>query len=221
MNDAASALIVVDMQNYYLKRDSSYCNYFNTIQPGCLDYIGSRCESIVIPNIRRLVESFREQSLPVIFLRLCGKNPDRSDLHRFFRDTYIKAKRAGFDNVYPLENDPYAGIIDEIKPLPSETIINKTTFSPFTGTDFDTILRKTGVSILVFTGLSTSQCVETTARDASDRGFHIVHIEDAQADYDELSHTSSLVSSQGVCGGFITKTEDFIRMGMYQKTLVP
>jgi biuret amidohydrolase len=221
LNDAAPALIVVDMQNYYLKKDSSYYNYFNTVQPGCLAYIESRCETTVIPNIRRLLESFREQSLPVIFLRLCGKDPDRNDLHRFFRDTYIKSKRAGFDNVYPLESHPHADIIDEIKPLPYETVINKTTFSPFTGTDFDVVLRKKKVSILVFTGLSTSQCVETTARDASDRGFHIVHVEDAQADYDELSHTSSLFSSQGVCGGFITKTEDLIQTRMYQNILAP
>jgi nicotinamidase-related amidase len=204
------------MQNFYLKRDSPYHTYFNTIQPGCLDYICTRCETIVIPNIQRLIESFRKQSLPVIFLRLCGKDPERTDLHRFFRDTYLKSKRAGFDNVYPLENDSYADIVDEIKPLPSETIVSKTTFSPFTGTDFDNVLRTAGVSILVVTGLATSQCVETTARDASDRGFHIVLIEDAQADYDELSHTSSLVSSQGVCGGLIAKTEDFIRMGMYR-----
>jgi nicotinamidase-related amidase len=64
----------------------------------------------------------------------------------------------------------------------------------------------------VFTGLSTSQCVETTARDASERGYHIVHIEDAQADYDELSHASSLYSSQGVCGGFIMTAEEYIRL---------
>jgi nicotinamidase-related amidase len=216
LNDAAPALIVVDMQNYYLKRNSPYHSYFNAIQPGCLDYICDRCETIVIPNIQRLVEKFRGESLPVIYLRLCGKDPDRADLHRFFRDTYLKSRRAGFDNVYPLGTDPCADIIDEIKPLPSETIVDKTTFSPFTGTNFDSILRNCGASTLVFTGLSTSQCVETTARDASDRGYHIVLVEDAQADYDELSHSSSLLSSQGVCGGLISTTEDFIRMGMYR-----
>ena len=62
--------------------------------------------------------------------------------------------------------------------------------------------------------MSTSQCVETTARDASDRGYHVIHIEDAQADYDEVSHTHSLCSSQGVCGGYIVNTEDVIRRGI-------
>ncbi len=214
MNNAASALIVVDMQNYYLRRDSSYFQYFNTLQPGCLDYIIRRCENIVVPNLRRLVETYRKKTMPVVFLRLCGSDPERKDLHHFFRETYIKGRRAGYDNVYPLESDPCADIIDEIRPLASETVINKTAFSPFTGTRIDAILREKGITTLAFTGLSTSQCVETTARDASDRGFHIIHIEDAQADYDEMSHTSSLYSSQGVCGGYITTTGDYLQAGM-------
>lgn len=210
MNTTFSALIVIDMQNYYLKCDSPYHRYFAALQPGCLDYIIDRCAATVIPNIRRLITLYREQSMPVLFIRLCGTDPDRADLHRFFRDLYQNARLAGFDNVYPLESDPRADVIDEIRPLPSETIINKTTFSPFTATDIEEVLRRKGVRTLVFTGLATSQCVETTARDASDRGFSVVHVEDAQADYDEISHTSSLYSSQGVCGGDIVTTEEFI-----------
>lgn len=214
MGNAATALIVVDMQNYYLRRESSYYRYFNTLQPGCLDYIFRRCETMVIPNIRSLAEAFRERSMPVVYLRLCGSDPDRKDLHHFFRETYLKGKRAGFDNVYPLESDPFADVIDEVRPLPADTVIGKTTFSPFTGTRIDAMLRERGISTLAFTGLATSQCVETTARDASDRNYHIIHIEDAQADYDEMSHTSSLYSSQGVCGGYITNTGDYIEAGM-------
>ena len=59
MEDERPALIIVDMQNYYLKKTSAYWAYFNTLQPGCLDYIAHRCESIVIPNIRLLLECFR------------------------------------------------------------------------------------------------------------------------------------------------------------------
>jgi ureidoacrylate peracid hydrolase len=113
------------------------------------------------------------------------------------------------ENVYPLCDDRYAEIVDEIKPLRTERVVDKTTFSPFTHANFDLILKSSGVSALVFTGIATSQCVETTARDASERGYRIIHIEDAQADYDELSHTSSLFSSQGVCGGFIVSTEEY------------
>ncbi|OHD71296.1 MAG: hypothetical protein A2W19_09820 [Spirochaetes bacterium RBG_16_49_21] len=202
------------MQNYYLKRDSSYVRYFSALQPGCLDYIIYRCETVVVPNIRLLLCHFRKQGLPVLFLRLCGTDPERNDLHRFFRETYRKGKRAGFDDVYPLAGDRYADIIDEIKPLPSERVIDKTTFSPFTNTAFAMILNESGISTLVLSGLSTSQCVESTARDASDCGYQIIQIEDAQADYDEMSHNSSLFSSQGVCGGFIISTGDYLKAGL-------
>ena len=213
LGDAAHALIIVDMQNFYLKSDSSYCRFFNALQPGCLDFIIRRCETIVIPNIRRLLEHFRRNNLPVLFLRLCGMDPDRNDLHRFFHETYRKGLQAGLENVYPLCDDKYAEIIDEIKPLRAERVVDKTTFSPFTLANFDLILKNSGVSALVFTGIATSQCVETTARDASERGYRIIHIEDAQADYDELSHTSSLFSSRGVCGGFIVSTEEYCNQG--------
>ena len=142
------------------------------------------------------------------------EKPDRSDLHHFFRESHLKGKRAGFDGVYPLADEPCAAIVDEIRPLPGETVIDKTTFSPFTFTGIDGILRTMGVTTLLFAGLSTSQCVETTARDASDRGYHVIHVEDAQADYDEASHIHSLCSSQGVCGGYVVKTEDVIRRGI-------
>ena len=214
MNDPVPALVIVDMQNYYLKRDSSYYRFFDALQPGCLDYLLERCESVVLPNIQRLLAHFRGHKLPVLFLRLCGVDPERNDLHRFFQETYRKGKLAGFDDVYPLRNDRYADIVGEILPLPTEPVIEKTTFSPFTFTDFDKTLKNSGISILVCTGLATSQCVETSARDASDRGYQIIHIEDAQADYDELSHHSSLFSSQGVCGGLVVSTEEYIQSGL-------
>ena len=79
-------------------------------------------------------------------------------------------------------------------------------------TDIDRKLKNSGIEGLVFTGLATSQCVETTARDASDRGYSVIHINDAQADYDELTHNASLLSSRGVCGGALYDTSIFIEM---------
>lgn len=210
MQTGRTALIVVDMQKYYLHPDSPYARYFNSIRPGCLDYLLKRSGSLVIPNIRRCIERFRRRNMPVIFLRLCGHDPERRDLHRFFRETYVRGMHAGFNAVYPLADDPWADIVDELEPLPTDIVIDKTTFSPFTATAIDSILRNEGVERLVLTGLATSQCVETTARDASERGYSIVLLEDAQTDYDELTHLSSLLSSRGVCGGNVMTTDEYL-----------
>ena len=71
-------------------------------------------------------------------------------------------------------------------------------------------LIENNIEFLIFTGLATSQCVETTARDASDFGYSIIHIEDAQADYREVEHKCSLFSSASVCGNWITSANYFI-----------
>lgn len=198
------------MQKYYLRKESSYFKYFNQIHPGCLDYILDRCEKTVIPNIQKLINLFTSSGNHIIYLKISSSDAGREDLHRLFRETYIKAKEIGFDNVYPMTDDPMADIINELKPSRDDIIINKTGFSPFSSTDIDSLLKKLGISTLVFTGLATSQCVETTARDASDHNYTTILIEDALADYGADIHNISLYNSQGVCGGLFFLTDEFI-----------
>jgi biuret amidohydrolase len=205
-----TALVIVDMQNYYLDPGSDFCRYFESLNPGCMSYIAGRCGDVVVPNIIRLIDFFRSCEGRILYLRLCGTDPERKDLHRFFRESWLKGRNAGFPAIYPLADDPRADVIDRIKPASGDEIITKTTFSAFSSTDIDARLRKHGVRELVFAGLATSQCVETTARDASDRGYEVVHIEDAQADYDEITHSASLFSSQGVCGGRILSADEYL-----------
>jgi biuret amidohydrolase len=204
------ALMIVDMQRYYLEPESDYCRYFESLRPGSLDYILARCRTTVIPNIMELRGLCSRRDLPVIYLRLSGTEPGREDLHRFFRETWEAGRAQGFADVYPLRADPWSHVIAALAPAPGDTVICKTTYSPFSSTDIAETLDVLGVTGLVMTGLATSQCVETTARDASDRGYEIVHVEDAQADYDEMTHHASLYSSRGVCGGTIVGTRDFI-----------
>jgi len=208
------ALVIVDMQKYYLESNSVYSEYFNSLYPGSLSYIRDRSYNIVIPNILKLRDSFNKKKLPVIFLRLCGSKDDRSDLHRFFKKSYEDGLIAGFYGVYPVQSETPADVIDELLPQSGDTIINKTTFSPFSSSDIDSILKSMNIKTLVLTGLATSQCVETTARDASDRGYEVYQIHDAQADYDDMTHEASLFSSRGVCGGAIYDTESFLELIM-------
>ncbi|PKL18616.1 MAG: hypothetical protein CVV49_04880 [Spirochaetae bacterium HGW-Spirochaetae-5] len=209
------ALVIVDMQKYYLESNSVYSEYFNSLYPGSLTYIRDRAYNIVIPNIKKIRKSFNIHKLPVIYLRLCGSNPDRSDLHRFFRKSYEDGVTAGFAGVYPLSSEIHADVIDELKPDAGDIIINKTTFSPFSSSDIDAVLRSINITSLVFTGLATSQCVETTARDASERGYEVYQIHDAQTDYDDVTHEASLFSSRGVCGGAIYDTDTFLEIVMH------
>ncbi len=210
-------LLIIDMQKYYLLPESPYCRYFNSVNPGCLDYILNRCSTEVIPNIRKLIDFFHQTNRKVIYLKLCSEKQDRSDIHRFFRNSNSKAEKAGFSNVYPLSTDPMADIIAEIHPAENDIVFTKKTFSGFNSGSLKNFLAEKSADLLIVTGLATSQCVETTARDASDAGIDIIHIIDAQADYEEISHNASIFSSRGVCGNNIYDTETFLREA-YGKT---
>lgn len=210
MAGTQTALVVIDMQRYYLSGESPFHRYFESLSPGCMSYIGRRCDETVVPAITVLLDHFRSQMAPVVYCRLCGTDPERRDLHRFFRDTYVRARAHGYDNVYPLSTDPFSQVDDRIAPRPGEAVFNKTTFSAFASSAIDDYLKRRRIGTLVFAGLATSQCVETSARDASDRGYAVIHVADAQADYSEDVHYASLYSSQGVCGGDVMDAAEFV-----------
>ncbi len=202
-----AALLIVDVQRYYLEQASSFCSYSEQCWPGSTAYLRNRVSTLVLPSILKLRQAFDTEAWPVVYLRLCGTRKDRSDLHRFFRKLWAEAEVAGFKDCYPLLSDPWAAVADDIKPRAGDSVIEKTGFSGFNGTTLEEQLRDSGVEVLVMTGLATSQCVDTTARDGSDRGFAIVHVYDAQADYSEDVHQAALYASCGVCGAHIVSAD--------------
>ncbi|MDF1751208.1 MAG: cysteine hydrolase [Verrucomicrobiales bacterium] len=205
-------LIVVDLQRYYIDPESNFRRYPESRDPAAFQYIEQRCRDIVVPNVKKLLAHFRDHDWPVVFLRLCGQNPDRSDLHHSFRQSNEVAEAAGYPGIYPLADEPMADVVPDAAPLKGELVLDKVTFSGFTSSDIEDVLIRLDASELVFCGLATSQCVDTTARDAADRGYPVIHVEDAQADYSEMSHQTSLYASQGVCGGCVYSTEEVIEV---------
>jgi nicotinamidase-related amidase len=203
---AKAALLVVDLQRYYLESQSAFYAYSSSQWPGSMDYIAARFKESLVPGISALREAFRPLGWPVVYLRLCGLAPDRSDLHRFFRDFHQKAERAGYAGAYPLADEPMADIAPALAPAKGDRLVRKTGYSGFTEGALDSLLRSMGVGTLVMAGLATSQCVDTTARDGSDRGYSIVFAEDCLADYSADFHESALYASIGVCGGHIHKS---------------
>jgi nicotinamidase-related amidase len=71
-------------------------------------------------------------------------------------------------------------------------VVHKKTFGAFNSSDLDEVLRAHGIDTLVICGISTNCCVETTARDAADRGYGVVIVDEGCADYDEAAHDASL-----------------------------
>jgi nicotinamidase-related amidase len=202
-------LLVVDLQRYYIDPGSSFRAWTEFHAPGALAYVEGRIRNSVIPAVSRLKAEFGRHGWPTVYLRLCGRRKDRADLHRIFQQAHRKAKSEGFPDLYPLASDPLADVLPEASPGAGDAVFDKTTFSGFASGGLGPWLEGISPRAIVFAGLATSQCVDTTARDASDRGFGVVHIEDAQADYGADEHYASLFASRGVCGGVILSSEDF------------
>jgi nicotinamidase-related amidase len=188
----ATALLVIDMQYHDASADQGFNLALDRLEPGCMDYFNERVENIVIPAIARLLAFCRGCGIRVVYLTLGSRYRDLRDvpdrLRRWVRQVEAES---GIPDLYWAESPAFA-IRSEIEPLPDETIVNKTTLGAFNSSTIEMVLRQLGVASLIVTGVSTNCCVETTARDAADRGFACVIVDEATADYDPGSHEAAL-----------------------------
>lgn len=111
-----------------------------------------------------------------------------------------------------MRGEPGHEIVPELYPAMGEPIIDKPGASAFTYTDFELLLRNKGVKNLVFTGVTTDVGVSTTMREASDRGYDCVLLDDGTASIEPSLHmaTCDAMRMEGGVFGSVTKVEDLI-----------
>jgi nicotinamidase-related amidase len=209
------ALVVIDMQNFGLRRDSGLGRILAQRYPALAEYFFPRLDLIVIPNIRRLLSFFRANALRIVYVTVGPELPDASDYfpRRRRRDDM---RLAGDHTLFPRGTKEHE-IIDELVPQRGELVLNKTSMSPFNSTGIDQLLRNMGVHELLITGVGTHACVETTARDAADRGYDVCLIEDACASLHPQLHQATLISF-ALLSGQVMATAD--AMEALQRKLV-
>ena len=201
------AILVIDVQRYYTESTSPLVTFTEALYPGGTDYLRQRLDAVVIPNIARILSAARLSSVPIIFARLCGTQDDRSDLHRNFQEFNQLAYAQAGMHVYPLATEILADVDLRIAPLKNDIVVNKTGYSAFHETGLHQLLQSKGIDRLVVTGLTTSQCVNSSARAASDFGYTTFMVEDAQADYDRSDHQAALFASEPITGPGISTSK--------------
>jgi len=197
---AATALMVIDMQRDFLA-------------PGGLCH--SQGEDIgrlrpIVPRIQGVLEATRRQKLHVIHTRE-GFAPDLSDLSAL-RRTRNSVGRPGPLGHFLIRGEAGHDFIDELKPAPSEQVVDKPGFGAFFRTTLEADLRKAGVTHLLLTGVTTQCCVHSTLREAVDRGFYCLVLEDCCAAFDPALHAAALAIMQGEghLFGWIAGSDDLL-----------
>lgn len=191
----AAALVIIDMQ-----RD--FCDVAG--------YMGTRGDDVsaaqaLIPRIDRLRAAARAAGMRVLYTRE-GHHPDLGDLPASKR---AKTRLAGAEigsmgalGRLLVRGEDGWEIVKELAPLKNEAVIDKPGTGAFYATDLEHRLRVQGIEQLVLVGVTTGVCVSTTAREASDRGFHVLVLADCCAEPDPRQHEIA-ISLLKVEGGYI------------------
>lgn len=210
INPATTALVPVDLQ--YASGSPQHGLGALLARQGRLDearYRFDRIERLVVPNTLRLMEAFRAVEARVVHVTLGSELPDFSDAppstQPFFRATN--------NTVGTREHE----IVDVLKPRSGELVVNKRTQGAFASTGIEVALRAMGIDTIVVTGVSTNNCVETTAREASDRGFGVVMVSDATGTCSDIMQEHTLSGFSRLWGRVAGTDEVVAEIGVGQR----
>jgi biuret amidohydrolase len=198
------ALVIIDMQRDFLE------------QGGFGDALGNNVQLLqaIVPTVKQLLETWRSRSLPIIHTIECHK-PDLSDcppskLNRGKEG--LKIGDLGSMGRILIYGEAGNNIIPELAPKEGEVVILKPGKGAFTRTDLEEILQKHEITHLVITGVTTEVCVQTTMREANDRGYECLLVEDGTESYfpEFKRSTIEMLRAQGGIIGWTTDSKSIL-----------
>jgi biuret amidohydrolase len=198
-----TALVVIDMQRDFL-------------EPGGFgETLGNDLAPVVeiVPTVAELIRLFRLRGWTILHTRE-SHAPDLSDCPPAKRARGLPSLRIGDDGPMGrilVRGEPGNDIIAPCAPAMGEIVIDKPGKGMFYATDVGSILKDRGVTHLVFAGVTTEVCVQTSMREANDRGYECLLIEDATASYFPAFKTAAIemIRAQGAIVGWTTPLASF------------
>ena len=202
LDPAASVLMVVDMQN-------DFCAPGGYIDQAMKKDVGAA--ATIAPVIDSLVAQARRSGVPVVWLRADYSHdriPDSMAVKLAARGITAECCKPG-----TWGHDWYGP-----RPVDGEAIVTKHSYSGFTGTDMQQVLSRLGRRTVVFTGVQTQVCVESTLRDAHAHGYFCVAVQDAVGSHTAALHAATLDNVRFLFGDVCGSGEV---LAAWQSTLTP
>ena len=206
LDPGRTALVVVDMQNAFVERGGLF-------DLAGLDIDGARS---VVDAARRLLMAARPVGIKVIYLQM-GYRPDLADSGGPTSPNWDKELAL----VLMRERPELAGrllvhgtwdhaIVDDLKPEAGDLVVPKSRYSGFAGTALDSLLRTAGVTDLIFTGVASNVCVESTLRDAFFHEYRPVLVADATMAAGPEGQQAATLFNVETFFGAVTRTADVL-----------
>ena len=172
---ATTALVVIDMQRDFIERG------------GFGEALGNDVGRLaaIVPTVQALLDWCRTHRIRVLHTRE-GHRPDLGDCPRAKLrrgDPRLRIGATGRMGRILVDGEPGNDIVPALAPLPGETVIVKPGKGAFWATPLDGLLRAAAITHLMLAGVTTEVCVQTTMREANDRGYECLLIEDATESY--------------------------------------
>jgi len=201
---AHTALILIDMQRDF-------------IEPGGFgEALGNDVSHlrVAVEPAQRLLSWARTQGLRIVHTKECHR-PDLADCPPAKRERGLPSLRIGDPGPMGqilIDGEPGSDFIAELTPAPGEVVLAKPGKGAFYGTALGEMLRVWGVSHLIIAGVTTEVCVQTTMREANDRGYDCVLIEEATASYfpQFKAATIEMIVAQGGIVGWAASLESLL-----------
>ncbi len=200
---ACTAVLAIDLQVDFLSGDGYFARK---------GYDPAPLRAVIAP-IKRLTDAAREAGCLVIWTRQ-GYRADLADANEY---DHWRARRAGIDMKRSdpgslLRGSPGYQIVPELTPPSHDVIVDKTANGAFYQTDLELVLRARGITHLIFSGCTTDVCVHTTLREAVDRKYQCLLVQDACASADAYAHAAALhmVTVEDGIFGVVSTLEDVL-----------